>query len=417
MSAYSYTLNTINKVLYHIKYRLYVDITIMIDDCSRSRRRRFRLGLKPNLILEGNAYDKFYNSLKTKATRKLYPVALRKFMAFQKVENVNDLLPSLPEKTALINAKVIDWIVFMRDIEQIAPRSVTTYLAGVLKFYKKNHVILDEDDTSDYLPAPRKADATRAYTMQEIALLLQYCGPRERALVLLLASTGMRIEAAAQLCIRHLQYNEQYGLYKVTVYHLDPHEYICFTTPEAAQAIREYLEYRQRCGEKITPETPLIREEFDADVHFIARHPKAMRAEALGDILRYRLQKAGIIERIPLQESQRRGQKRHPIPRSHGFRRFVITAMINHRINETIRNLLTDHSVKLDKDYVYPTEEEKLLEYLKVVDVLTINEENRLKRKVEKLTVRADKLDILAAQVANLTKMMGGRMVDTNITI
>ena len=110
----------------------------------------------------------------------------------------------------------------------------------------------------------------------------------------------MRIEAAAQLCIKHLQYNEQYELYKVTVYHLDPHEYICFTTPEAAQAIREYLEFRQRCGEKITPETPLIREEFDVNVHFIARHPKAMRAEALGDILRYRLQKSGILERIPL---------------------------------------------------------------------------------------------------------------------
>lgn len=73
----------------------------------------------------------------------------------------------------------------------------------------------------------------------------------------------MRIEAAAQLCIKHLQYNEQYALYKVTVYHLDPHEYICFTTPEAAQAIREYLEYRQRCGEKITPDAPLIRSDTD----------------------------------------------------------------------------------------------------------------------------------------------------------
>ncbi len=90
------------------------------------------------LVLQGNAYDKFYNSLKTKATRNLYPVALRKLMAFQKVENVNDLLPSLPEKTALINSKVIDWVVHMKDVEQMAPRSVTTYLAGVLKFYKKN---------------------------------------------------------------------------------------------------------------------------------------------------------------------------------------------------------------------------------------------------------------------------------------
>ena len=68
------------------------------------------LGLKVNLVLEGNAYDKFYNSLKTKATRNLYPVALRKFMAFLKVKHVSDLLPSLPTQTPEVNAKVIDWI-------------------------------------------------------------------------------------------------------------------------------------------------------------------------------------------------------------------------------------------------------------------------------------------------------------------
>jgi integrase len=219
------------------------------------------LGLKLNLVLEGNAYDKFYNSLKTKATKDLYPIALRKLMAFQKVDNVNDLLPppSSPERTALVNANIIDWVMHMRDVEQIAPRSVTTYLAGVFKFYKKNHVILDEDDISDYLPAPRKANATRAYTRKEIADMLHGADERLAALILLLASTGMRIEAAADLRIKHLQYNEQYALYKVTVYHLDPHEYICFTTPEAARGINCYLEYRQRCGEKITPETPLIR--------------------------------------------------------------------------------------------------------------------------------------------------------------
>ena len=242
----------------------------------------------------------------------------------------------------------------------------------------------------------------------------------------------MRIEAAAELRIKHLKYDDQYGLYKLIVYHLDPHEYICFTTPEAAQAINEYLEYRQRCGEKITPESPLIREEFNINDHLIARHPKAMRAEALGDILRYRLQRAGIIEHIPLQESQRRGQKRYPIPRSHGFRRFVITTMINKRINETIRNLLTDHSVKLDKDYYYPTEEEKLAEYLKVVDDLTINDENRLKRQVEilqvkksdyevlreQLTIKTDQLDQLAVQVERLNESMGlvnkGREIGKN---
>jgi hypothetical protein len=81
--------------------------------------------------------------------------------------------------------------------------------------------------------------------------------------------------------------------------------------------------------------------------------------------------------------------------------------MINARINDTIRNLLTDHSVKLDKPYYRPTEDDMLQEYLKVVDALTINEENRLKRKVEQLTIRTDKLDQLATQVARLSKRMG----------
>lgn len=108
-----------------------------------------------------------------------------------------------------------------------------------------------------------------------------------------------------------------------------------------------------------------------------------------------------------MQEGQKPGQKRNDIARSKGFRKFVITTMINHRINETIRNLLTDHSIDIDKNYYCPTEQDMLAEYLKVVGDLTINDSNRWKRKVEQLTVRADKLDQLAAQVARLSKRMG----------
>jgi integrase len=381
-----------------------------------------------DLVLEGNAYDRFYNSLKTKATRTLYPIALRKLMTFLGVHDVNDLLPSSPEKTALTEAKIIEWVVFMKDVENIAPQSVATYLACALKFFKKNHVRLNEDDIRDYLPAVRRMRNTRGYTREEIAKLLHFCGPRETALVLTLAATGMRIEAVSELRMKHLQYIDKYKLYRITVYELDPHEYICFTTPEAAAAINRYIEFRiTNCEVNLSqnPDAPLFREEFNTNEEIDskdkddlkARYPKAMRPEALGDIIRYRLQRAGIVDRIPLQESQRSGQKRNLIPRSHGFRRFVITTMINKRINETIRNLLTDHSVKLDKDYYYPTEEEKLAEYLKVVNDLTINEENRLKLKVEELTTKTDKLDMLAAEVARLSKRMdldGARPIDNN---
>jgi integrase len=219
-----------------------------------------------------------------------------------------------------------------------------------------------------------KARNTRGYTRQEIAKMAHGADERLQALIFTLASTGMRIEGAAQLRMKHLHKITEYGLYRITVYELDPHEYICFTTPEAAKAIDAYVDFREKQGEKvrISPEAPLFREDFyisDIDPDDLrARHPTSMRSEALGDLLRYRIQRVGIVERTPRQENQRRGRKRNLIPRSHGFRRFAITAMINKRINETIRNLLTDHNVKLDKNYYYPTEEEKLAEYLKVVD-------------------------------------------------
>jgi hypothetical protein len=72
--------------------------------------------------------------------------------------------------------------------------------------------------------------------------------------------------------------------------------------------------------------------------------------------------------------------KRKAIMLSHGFRKFVNTTMINCRIDASIRNKLLRHSIGLDKSYWKPQVTDLLQEYLKCVDTLTINEDNRLKR-------------------------------------
>jgi hypothetical protein len=54
------------------------------------------------------------------------------------------------------------------------------------------------------------------------------------------------------------------NLYQIVVYaNLTNEEYYTFTTPEAAAAIDSYLAYRERYGEKLTPKSPLIREQFN----------------------------------------------------------------------------------------------------------------------------------------------------------
>jgi hypothetical protein len=51
--------------------------------------------------------------------------------------------------------------------------------------------------------------------------------------------------------------------------------------------------------------------------------------------------------------------------------------------------MLLGHKIGLASAYYRPTDEEMFQEYLKAVDLLTIKEENRLKRKVHDLSNRA----------------------------
>ena len=89
--------------------------------------------------------------------------------------------------------------------------------------------------------------------------------------------------------------------------------------------------------------------------------------------------KTGI--RKPIPQEYRGGKKktRKEISANHGFRKFCHTTMANNKVQPEIREMLLGHSIGLSDSYYKPTEREMLLEYLKVVDALTINEENRLK--------------------------------------
>ena len=59
--------------------------------------------------------------------------------------------------------------------------------------------------------------------------------------------------------------------------------------------------------------------------------------------------------------------------------------------------MLLGHSTGLDDKYYRPGD--LLQEYLKAIDALTINEENRLKKKVEVLKAKRDEIEMLKGQV------------------
>jgi hypothetical protein len=65
------------------------------------------------------------------------------------------------------------------------------------------------------------------------------------------------------------------------------------------------------------------------------------------------------------------------------------------------------HSIGSANSYFRPTQDKILSEYMKAASELTINEENRLKKKVNELQVKYDRVDQLVARINPLEKEAG----------
>lgn len=89
---------------------------------------------------------------------------------------------------------------------------------------------------------------------------------------------------------------------------------------------------------------------------------------------------------------------------THGFRKFVNTEMINSDVNLVVKEMLLGHSVGLEGSYYRPTTEKLLDEYLKAVNNLTINEENRLKIKVKQLETDKVNYETLDKKIDELSR-------------
>jgi integrase len=133
----------------------------------------------------------------------------------------------------------------------------------------------------------------------------------------------------------------------------------------------EYLKYRKSQGEKITAESWLIRDKF-ATFSKKTNKPIPSSNKSINKQMRFLVRKAG----LPFEDLQP----------DHSLRKFFNTALMNSDVVYTFKELLMGHSVKLDNVY-YDKENEKsqqkiLLEYMKAIDALTINDEYRLKKKI-----------------------------------
>ena len=296
--------------------------------------------------------------------------------------------------------KIKEYVLHLRS-KQASKTQFVQLFATLKNFYEMNDV---EDIKWKKLKrfvgeeVPEHDD--RRYSHEEILTLVKNTELKLATAILLMSSSGVRIGSLPNFSVGHLE--KKGNLYKVNVYKglKGKGQYYSFCTPECAKMIDEYLEFRQRCGEKITPKSPLFRKKFDTDFHEKARNDvQPWRLDAMNELLRKALIHNGLITIDHVDPSGNRKE----VKMSHGFRKFFKSQLVLSKVDSDLRMLLMGHSKKgLELRYDRLTEEEMLLEYEKAVDNLTIDPANRLRKKVEKLEVEASQLQRLQAAVKAL---------------
>jgi hypothetical protein len=89
--------------------------------------------------------------------------------------------------------------------------------------------------------------------------------------------------------------------------------------------------------------------------------------------------------------------------------------LIYAKVEKQTKELFMGHSIGLDDHYFTPEDTHVLHEYLKAVDYLTINEENRLRLKLDELTKKKDEIETMEhkhrEEIENIREQMNQIMV------
>lgn len=351
---------------------------------------------------EERIYSNFIDSLRSPVTKEMYAIALKHYMKFHGLTTYSQLITMSRDQ---IFESIKSFILSMVERGCSTP-NMDCHIYALKNFYDMNDI---EDIRWHKLKRFRGEETepheSRKYEHEEIQTLINICDLRMNASTLLMCSAGLRVGALSTLLISHLE--RKGDLYKVNVYKglKGKGKYFTFCTPECAKAIDTYLKFRERCGEKIGPDSPLFRKDFDSELLEDARrYVYPWGYDAIKKAYDTKLIKAGLRTIDHVNKSNRKEVKM-----THGFRFFFKSQLVLAKVDPDLRELLLGHSPLKDLKLVYTkmTEDEMLQEYEKGIDLLTVDPANRLRKKVETLTIEKSKVDLALAQIEDMKKRIG----------
>ena len=306
-------------------------------------------GQFPEGLGESESVRQFLKGFRADATRESYTKNLLYFLDFCQT-TPDGLLAKTLRDPKYFHRLIIDYIEGRR--RKVSGATIRITVAALRHFFEMN----EADDAVKWakitkiLPKARKIGGDRAPTTEEVRQMLEEADTRTRCVILVCASSGIRVGAFEDMRWGDLTpvYGEggvESGLRaaKLVVYRGSVEEYVTFVTPECYGALARYRRMREGIGERVTAESPLIRDAWDNNGYRkrIAKDPTVARpltSKAIANTMGLYLKKIRLRDRdarVPA------GGGRYEFKQIHGFRKFFKTnaerAIKDHRRREADR--------------------------------------------------------------------------------
>ena len=343
-------------------------------------------------LYQGNAYFNFIESLHSESTKRNYAYGLKHFLTHHKLKDPEEILSvSLDALEEMIKK----YLVYLTQVHK-SNGMARVNLAAIRHFCKMNKVKLDWDLIYAFKGKARTKAKDKAYEHEDLYKLLSVCTLRQKLIVLIYSSTGIRSAALPPLKLKNITKIPEQGIYKFNIYDDDDGNgddfYYTLCTPECAAVLDEYLAYRERHFEHLTPDSPLIREDFST-AGLIRQKPRHITSSTISTILIDKLNKIGL-----RQVDHVKGcRSRKSIKVIHGFRKYFETQLLQSDVNYIVTKKLMNHDLKLEENYFRPSFEFILKEYSKAIPALQIDPTARMARQIS--TLEEEKTEIQALRL------------------
>jgi integrase len=348
-----------------------------------------------------SSFQKFMYALRAEETKRQYPKRLQTFLDYLQIPGgtveikCNLFHKYIEEKgNHWLEGELLRFFTLQNlraERKEISTETIKNYLKPIKLFCEMNGIIINWKIISKGIKRGDRCSSDRPPSREEIQKLLEYPDRRIKPIVLVMVSSGIRVGSWDYLRwkdIIPIQKNDSTVVAaKITAYNTKTNKkYFSFISLEAYNALKDWMDFRQSFGEKITPESWLMRNLWQiksqryGNYLGLAKHPIKFSPDGIRMLINDAWKIQGVRERKENSE-----RKRYAFKSLHGFRKFFETEC--QKVMKSINvSILMSHDTGIVQHYYKPKEDELLEDYLKAVNFLTIDEENKLKKEVTELT-------------------------------